>query len=180
MVSFVKRSLAMLLVVMMVLTTAVTAFAAGSPEEGEVQEDAKLGSVVNTNDSKGTAAIVTYRVVSGKTIKILSYATVRGKKYKVNKIKKNAFVNNPQVTTISLGKNVSEIETSAFNKCTKLKYIHLKKIKNVTFAKNAFKGVPSTTTIKVPKATTAAQLKQLKLALKAAGFKGKVKKASTF
>ncbi len=131
-----------------------------------------------------------------KTVSIPSTIKVDGIKYKVTSIAKHAFKNNKYVTKVTIGKYVKTIGANAFYKCTKINALTIgqsvttisskafygcKKLKNITVktkkltakkvGKNAFKGIHSKATIKVPKS----KYKAYKTLLKKKGVGKKVK-----
>lgn len=69
----------------------------------------------------------------------------------VTSIGKNAFKNCSALTTVTIGKKVTSIGGSAFSGCKKLKSITIKSSVLKTVGSNAFKGINSKATIKVPK-----------------------------
>jgi hypothetical protein len=183
MVRLAKKAMALLLAVMVVMSSATVAFAAtGSPAEGEDEVKGKNGSLVNIDEEAGTLSLVEYHSVKGKKISVpKKVKTAAGKSYKLTAIESYAFqYSGTQVITVVLTKNIVSIKKNAFYGLTNLRHIHLKKTKGVKFASNAFNGVPSKCVIKVSKNLTKAQLKAVKAAVKKAGFKGKVKRATTF
>ncbi len=74
---------------------------------------------------------------------------------------------------ITVPKSVTKVGKQAFENCAKLKTITVKS-KKTKFLKNAFKKVPKSSKIKLPKMTSK-EKKSFKKMLKKAGFKGKVK-----
>lgn len=113
----------------------------------------------------------------------------------MKKLGSNAFCNCKNLKTVVLGKNVATIEDKAFYKCGKLSeliipskinkigkqaFFKCKKLKRITIktskltskrvGKNAFKGIHSKATIKVPKK----KMKAYKKLLKARGIGSKV------
>ena len=128
-------------------------------------------------------------------VKIASTVTTdSGETYTVTSIASNAFAGNKKITSVTLPSTVTTIGSGAFKNCTKLKKVTLSKkvttigknafsgdknLKTITIkstklksvGKNAFKNVPKTAVIKVPKKQKAAYTKLLRKA----GFKGKIK-----
>lgn len=119
-----------------------------------------------------------------------------GKVYKVTSVAKNAFKNNKRITEVVVGKNVTMIKDQAFANAKTLKKVTLgknttkignnvfkgsKKLKTIIIKstklkksglkKNAFKGITSKTTIKVPKK----KVKTYRKLFQAAGLGKKVK-----
>ena len=180
MVSFVKKSLAMLLVVAMVMASGVTAFAAGSPTEGGEKTKAELGSTVSA--TKSAVTINTYRKTTKKTITITETALVNGKKVKITTIGANAFKNNKQATKINLGVNVKTVKKDAFKGLSKLAKINFKHAAthDIKFEKGAFNGVSKTAKIYVSKTLKKAQVAKIRTLLKKAGFNGTVVVSKNF
>ena len=119
-----------------------------------------------------------------------------GRVYKVTSVAKNAFKNNKRITEVVVGKNVTTIKDQAFANARTLKKVTLgknttkignnvfkgsKKLKTIIIKstklkksglkKNAFKGITSKTTIKVPKK----KVKTYRKLFQAAGLGKKVK-----
>ena len=88
-----------------------------------------------------------------KKVSIPATITVKGMKYQVTAVSKDAFKNNKKVTQVTIDKNVNNIGKNAFYGCKNLKKITIKttKLTKKTVGKNAFKGIHKKATIKVPK-----------------------------
>ena len=108
-----------------------------------------------------------------KKVSIPATITVKGVKYKVTAVSKNAFKNNKKVKQVTIDKNVKNIGKNAFYGCKNLKKVIIKttKLTKKTVGKNAFKGIHKKATIKVPKK----KLNAYKKLLKNAGISKSVK-----
>lgn len=113
---------------------------------------------------------------SGKSIVIPSTIKIFSSTYKVTAIAKSSFRGNKKISKITIGKNVKKIGQNAFNGCKNLKYFVIKtnKLTDKTVGKNAFKGINSKATVKVPGSKVKAYKKIIKS--KGAGKNIKVKK----
>ncbi len=130
---------------------------------------------VNTS-SKGTATVVAVSSKS-KTVTLGSKVKVNGVNYTVTTVGKNAFKDCKKASTISLPKTVTTIQAGAFTGAKKLRTIKLNIKKSITVKKNAFKGInTSNVYIYVNKKMSKTELKKFQKELKAAGFKGTVKR----
>lgn len=134
------------------------------PKKTPVKKPAKKGTVLK--DTKGTSYKVTK---AGKKNGTVSYVKPKNKKatsikipdtvkidgivYKVTSIEKNAFKNNKYIKNVTIGKNIKTIGSNAFAGCKKLKNITIKtkNLKKNKIGKNAFKGIYTKATIKIPK-----------------------------
>ena len=108
-----------------------------------------------------------------KKVSIPATITVKGVKYKVTAVSKNAFKNNKKVKQVTIDKNVKNIGKNAFYGCKNLKKVTIKttKLTKKTVGKNAFKGIHKKATIKVPKK----KVKAYKTIFKSAGAAKSVK-----
>lgn len=131
-----------------------------------------------------------------KKVVIADTIEYNGRVYKVTSVAKNAFKNNKRITEVVVGKNVTTIKDQAFANAKTLKKVTLgknttkignnvfkgsKKLKTIIIKstklkksglkKNAFKGITSKTTIKVPKK----KVKTYRKLFQAAGLGKKVK-----
>ena len=108
-----------------------------------------------------------------KKVSIPATITVKGVKYQVTAVSKDAFKNNKKVTQVTIDKNVKNIGKNAFYGCKNLKKVIIKttKLTKKTVGKNAFKGIHKKATIKVPKK----KLNAYKKLLKNSGMKKSVK-----
>lgn len=137
----------------------------------------KVTSIAN-NAFKGNKNIT--KVVIGANVTTIGKNAFNGcKKLKtvkigknVTAIKANAFKGCTALTSLTLPARVTKIGANAFSGCKKLKTLTIKskKMTSKTLAKNAFKGLTKTTTIKVPKN----KLKDYKKLFKNKGLSSKV------
>ena len=88
---------------------------------------------------------------SKNNVTVPDTVTFDGVTYKVTSISKNAFKDNKKLKKVTIGKNVSKINASAFYGCKNLKTVTIKSTQLKTVGKNAFKGVNAKAKIKVPK-----------------------------
>ena len=185
---FVKKLLVGILAGTMVLGSVSTAFAAtGSatvapqPEKQTSVKAEKTSTgitpIVNTKKD-GTATITTVKKTTKTTVTLTSKVTVDGVDYKVTSIGANTFKNCTKIKTAVLPSTVTSIGSKAFSGAKTLKTITFNTTKKVTVSKTAFQGVDTKKmTIKVSKKMSSKNYTALKKALKAAGFKGTIKKA---
>ena len=142
--------------------------------KGTTLKDSK-GATYKVTGAKVKNPTVTY-VKPKKNVKKVSIPatiTVKGVKYKVTAVFKDAFKNNKKVTQVTIDKNVKNIGKNAFYGCKNLKKVIIKttKLTKKTVGKNAFKGIHKKATIKVPKK----KLDAYKKILKNAGISKSVK-----
>ncbi|MFR2620700.1 MAG: leucine-rich repeat protein [Clostridia bacterium] len=133
--------------------------------KGTTLKDSK-GATYKATGAKVKNPTVTY-VKPKKNVKKVSIPatiTVKGVKYKVTAVSKDAFKNNKKVTQVTIDKNVKNIGKNAFYGCKNLKKVIIKttKLTKKTVGKNAFKGIHKKATIKVPKKKLNAYKKLLK------------------
>ena len=142
--------------------------------KGKTLKDSK-GATYKVTSAKVKNPTVTY-VKPKKNVKKVSIPatiTVKGVKYQVTAVSKDAFKNNKKVTQVTIDKNVKNIGKNAFYGCKNLKKVIIKttKLTKKTVGKNAFKGIHKKATIKVPKK----KLNAYKKLLKNAGMNKSVK-----
>ena len=142
--------------------------------KGTTLKDSK-GATYKVTGAKVKNPTVTY-VKPKKNVKKVSIPatiTVKGMKYQVTAVSKDAFKNNKKVTQVTIDKNVNNIGKNAFYGCKNLKKVIIKttKLTKKTVGKNAFKGIHKKATIKVPKK----KLNAYKKLLKNSGMKKSVK-----
>ena len=171
----------------MMLGSVCTAFAAtGSqtqaPTEPVKQEAVKAtdGSKVNTS-STGKATVTSVKKTSKSSVTVASTVKVNGISYKVTRLEgSKTFANASKATKISLPSTITSIGAKTFSAAKKLKTIAFTSKDAVKVNKTAFKGLNTkkmTITIKVSsKGMSEKEYKATVKALKAAGFKGKIKK----
>lgn len=131
--------------------------------------------VTKSDAKKGTVSLV--KAVGKKKKKLTIPATVNkdGFSFSVNKIEKNAFLNNTKVTNVTIGKNAGTIGANAFKGCKALKNITFQGTKAPKIGKNAFKGIKAASKITMSKKMSSAQRRLLK---KRMASNGAGKKAS--
>ena len=142
--------------------------------KGTTLKDSK-GATYKVTGAKVKNPTVTY-IKPKKNVKKVSIPatiTVKGVKYQVTAVSKDAFKNNKKVTQVTIDKNVKNIGKNAFYGCKNLKKVIIKttKLTKKTVGKNAFKGIHKKATIKVPKK----KLNAYKKLLKNSGMKKSVK-----
>lgn len=142
--------------------------------KGTTLKDSK-GATYKVTGAKVKNPTITY-VKPKKNVKkvnIPATITVKGIKYQVTAVSKDAFKNNKKVTQVTIDKNVNNIGKNAFYGCKNLKKVIIKttKLTKKTVGKNAFKGIHKKATIKVPKK----KLDVYKKLLKNAGISKSVK-----
>jgi hypothetical protein len=189
---FKKRGIVVFLTAVMIFGSVTTAMAAGSPTTStpgddtttisedyvsQVNASSDSGDKVKTSEA-GKAAIQKVEKTTKTTIKVDSTVTVDGVKYEVVRVAANAFSKNKQVKTITLPSTIKTISKNAFAGLSKLKTIKINVKKNIKVEKGAFGSINTKkVTITVNKKTSSKELKKIQKTLKAAGFKGKVKRA---
>lgn len=127
--------------------------------------------VMTSSASGGTVTFVKPASKTNKNFTVPDTVKIQGLTYTVIKIEKNAFKNNKNLKTVTIGKNITEIGASAFAGAKKLKTIKIQSTVLNKVGKKAFKGINAKAKIKVPKA----KLKAYKKTLKGKGQKSTVK-----
>ncbi len=127
-----------------------------APAKNTIIVDKKSGVSYKVTSAKKSNRCVTYQKPKNKNVKIVSIpstVTIGGYKYKVTGIAKNAFKGCKKLTKVTIGKHVTTIGVKAFYGCKKLKNITIKtkKLKLKKVGKQAFKGISSRATFKIPK-----------------------------
>lgn len=156
-----------------VLTEARAAYngLAAVPEKDSRHTAGKYWYKVTKSAEKG-GTVVVLRPTSKrmKTAVIPETIKLNGYTFKVTSIADKAFLNNRQLTSVMIKKNIQKIGKQAFAGCSKLKTVNIKttSLKKNSIGKNAFKGIKKTATIKVPKKKLTAYKKLLKTS---AGYK---------
>ncbi|MBE5844017.1 MAG: hypothetical protein E7302_07505 [Butyrivibrio sp.] len=183
MFKFMRRALATVLTAALVLSTPVSAATSPSTapapaEQSSVKADKTDGITTTVSTSTdGTATIKSIAKTKKKSITVPSKVTVNGVTYEVTALGAKAFKNCTKATKVTVPASIKKIQKNAFNG-SKVNTIVLKTKKSITVEKGAFKGRDtSKMTIKVNKKISKKEFKKLKKVLKAAGFKGKIKKA---
>ncbi len=168
-----KKVSALVLAAAISLSSFATAFAATQSPTTAPVANASATTVKSHTVSSMEAGTATLKAVN-KTYKsvIINAVAVNGVKYKITKIAANAF-NGSKATKVTLGANVKTISKNAF-KGSKVKTIVLKNRK-VTVKKGAFSG-RNTKKMTIKVNCTKKQLAAVKKKLRAAGFKGTIKR----
>lgn len=111
--------------------------------------------------NNGTAAL---KSVSKKTKKVTVPANVvyNGLAYPVTEVKSSACKGLKNLTSVTIGVNVTKIGSKAFYNCPKLKTVTIKATGLKSVGSSAFKKIKENATIKVPKAKKKAYTKLLK------------------
>ena len=187
MIKGIKRFLAGMMVAAVAMTAVpATTFAATSPttsveptKQTEVTAEKKNGIEITVNTTKdGQAAIDVIEPTTKKKVTVASKVTVNGVSYTVTEISANAFTNCSKATKVTLPATITTIGKNAFSGNKTIKNIALTGKEAPAIDKAAFKGVDTKKmTVTYSKKMSKSEVKELKAALKAAGFKGKVKKA---
>lgn len=145
-----------------------------------IDKNTKKPAAVDTDLTKGT---VTYRVTSAnvqspkvsyvansntgaRTVSVPNTVTINGVQYKVTAIEDNAFSANENLTTLTIGTNVTSIGTKAFYKCKKLTTVKIKTKKLSTIGTKAFYGIKNNATFSAYRS----KLKSYQKKLKASGI----------
>lgn len=182
-----KKLFAGLLALSLTFGAANAANAAGSPTSGKeavAEDNAKVdkatkgaASKVDTNED-GTAALNAVTKTDAKAVTVNAKVVVDGVEYAVTTVSAKAFANAKKATKVTLPKTITTIEKNAFKGASSLKNINLPITKSITIEKGAFSGLDTTKmTFTVSKKMSKKERKKFEKALKAAGFKGKVKYA---
>lgn len=178
---------------------AVTKGAVKLPAKGKkVTKNKIIYKVTKSHKTKGTVAVVGIKKAAKKKmtkVNIPATIKIKGYKFKVTAVNKNAvkglpklksvtigknvtsigagaFAGNKKLTTVTIGAKVKKIGANAFSGDKKLKKLTIKSTKLKSVGKKAFAKVPKKAVAKVPKKQKKAYKKLLK---KKGGFKGKVK-----
>lgn len=183
---FSKKLIALCLAVVMVVAGSLSAFAAtGSETADTAKKPIYAHGVKDTKSTKvttykaGNAVIMTQGVKAKDTTFVASTITRKGVTYKVKRINARAFEKAPKVTTVKYaykGQSLTIRKNAFKNSNVKtLKLTKFKKASQLILKKGAF-AKSKVKTIKVSKVMSKTQFAKLKKALKAAGFKGTVKR----
>lgn len=125
----------------------------GLPRKGKsfTEPTSKTIYKVTKSAAKNGTVELTKPNKSKNNVTVPDTVTFDGVTYKVTSISKNAFKDNKKLKKVTIGKNVSKINSSAFYGCKNLKTVTIKSTQLKTVGKNAFKGVNAKAKIKVPK-----------------------------
>ena len=170
---FGRKVSALLLAAAVAVSTAVPAFAAGSPVSGKTGSDTTVyGEVKNETVS------IDKVVSKGKTAVVPGYVTSGDKTYSVSEIKTGTITKKYNKVTLYLHSSAKVREQIAKNKnAKKTKKIVIeavgKKLKASHFSKKAFKGFKGKIIVK-KSAMSKKEFKKLVKRLRKGGFKGKI------
>lgn len=123
-------------------------------------------------DGKGTVTVIGGKSKTLKSVKIGATVKIGGKSFKITSVGKNAFKGYKKLTSVTIGKNVTKIESGAFQQCTKLKKIKISSTTLKSVGKNAIKGINKKAVIQCPKSKLA---KYKKLFKSSTGYKKTMK-----
>lgn len=126
--------------------------------------------VISSNAKNPTVAYVKTTDKKAKKITIPNTVSVNGVTYKVTKIAANACKNNNKITTVVIGKNITEIGKNAFAGCKNVKKVTMAAGKLKTVGKNAFKGINKKATIAITGIKKAKTALKKKLRNKKTGY----------
>lgn len=118
-----------------------------APKKGSQLKDNGVTYQVKTDVSE-LAFVKT--IDKASKIKISDSVKIDGICYTVASITKNAFLNNKNITKVTIHRDVKSIGKSAFKGCSKLKKIVIQSHILESVGSNAFKGIHSSAVIKVP------------------------------
>lgn len=106
-----------------------------------------------TRITSRTAEVSFNGTADKKKTKVTIPATIKfsGRTFKVTSIAKNALKSHKYVKSVTIGKNVTKIDSYAFYNCKKLKTITVQSTKIKTWGKNCIKGIYRKASIKCPK-----------------------------
>lgn len=116
------------------------------------------------NTGKGTVLLTGAKHKKMKSIQIPDTIRIKGTKFCVAGIGKAAFKGCKSASRAVIGKNVTSIESSAFESCKRLKKIELKAASLKKIGKKAFKGIHKKAEFAVPKKQLKAYKKLFKKA----------------
>lgn len=143
---------------------------ATAPKKGTLLTDSKtkmVYKVTKSGTAGGTVQFVKTKNTEAKTVTIPATVTVDGITYKVTSIATGALKNNK---TVTIGKYVTTIGSSAFSGCTKLKKVTIGK-RVTSIGSKAFTGIYKEAAIKVPES----KYTSYKKLLRAKGVSSKAK-----
>lgn len=150
-----------------------------APKPGSVVTDLRTKSVckvISTGNAGGTAEYVRPSNKRSTSAKVPATVVISGRMYAVTSIAPNAFKGNKKLKSVTIEKNVRKIGKNAFYGCKNLRKIVIKSknLSKKSVGKNAFRGIYSKATIRVPKN----KVKSYKSVFRSKGMgkKAKVKK----
>lgn len=142
------------------------------PKKGSVFTYQNIRYQVTRSDAKkGTVAAVKLKGKAKASLTIPDQVTKNGYSFRVVSIGAGAFAKNKKLTTLVIGKNVTQIGARAFKNCTKLKNISFRCKKAPGIGKNAFANVKTGCRVSAGKGMKAKQFQTLKKRLNGTGLK---------
>jgi hypothetical protein len=142
--------------------TAATAEQKKSVKKGDTYSKSKVTyQVTSTADGKQSVKVTEIKNKKVTEVTIPATVSINGTSYKVTAIAKNAFAGCTKLKKVTIGKNVKTIGKNAFSGASKLKTITIKSKVLTKVGANAFKGIKSNATIKVPSSKVKAYKKLL-------------------
>lgn len=125
---------------------------AGSVQKGAVYTVSKMKYMVTNPDMTGKGTVTLSGIAAGKKklkkLTIPAAVMINGASFKIKAIAANAFKGCTNLTTLSIGKNVTSIGKNAFLNCAKLKTVTGGK-GLTTFGASAFSGCKALTKITI-------------------------------
>ena len=180
-----KKLLCCMLAAIMVLSCASAAFAAtDSPTEGPKPVNLRgagttvggIGNCKVDTVASGSASVTNMHSNDKEEIKVSSSVKVKGVKYTVNRVKKDAFKKCTKTKKIVMPSTLKKIDSGAFTGAKSLKSITFKSSKVPTVTKGAFNGLDtSKMTIFVNNKISAKEFAKFVKTMRDAGFKGKIR-----
>ncbi len=116
--------------------------------EGQVLDSGNYSYKV-TSTSNLTVEVVALKNKNLTTAKIYNTVTLGGKSYRITSVAPSVFKNNKKVKSLTIGKNVEAIGSSAFAGCTNLKKVTVSSTRLKTIGAKAFSGCKNLTSIKI-------------------------------
>jgi hypothetical protein len=142
--------------------TAAAAEQKKSVKKGDTYSKSKVTyQVTSTADGKQSVKVTEIKNKNVTEVTIPATVSINGTSYKVTAIAKNAFAGCTKLKKVTIGKNVASIGKNAFSGASKLKTITIKSKVLTKVGANAFKGIKSNATIKVPSSKVKAYKKLL-------------------
>ena len=127
------------------------------PKVGTTHKIKKASYKITASSQKSrTVTFVKPTSKKNKNFTVPATVKINGFTYKVTKIEMNAFKNNKQLKSVTVGKNVTAIGASAFEGASKLNKITIASKGLKTVGKKALKGIKAKAVIQVPKGKTKA------------------------
>ena len=146
------KLIALLLAALMLMTSVAFAATGSKEEPGKRKQTGRYTEYITYSDNTATLIGTKKSTYKHKTKKVLKTTTIKGKKYTITKIGKNAFAKMKKLKVVKVyATKALKVQKGAFGK------LNTKKI-----------------TIKVTKKMSAKEFKKFKKNLRKAGFKGKI------